>query len=876
MNALLEQFLAEARENLKFIEQNLEFLENGDDELLNSVFRAAHTMKGGSGIVGFESLKSITHKAEDLLDMLRAGKIEFEPKILEVLYDVFDEALNLVEAAEESGDIVEANQAVQQSLIERLNEVMGKSDEKPDFTLPFTLLQTPSLIVGQTLQIQRDGSFAIPLLSLPINEENLQNERLWGVYFDLTSDCMQFGNDPVYAMSLLGEKLICVSSCIDEESAKISLAAADDDESMLLRMRLCCLVYGRFCDIEDALYNFMDDLLLLPLDISTLLSVSRGERSDVPLLIDTAKEAKSAAASKDRVSLAKILERSLELLNKKHLSARMLFRFLTLLPYIDDDSLVCLLPFFDAAASATPFVYDPLLQPAKTVVSDSSEAVEFGEKEREEATQMLNQQLERLKSESAQLFLPSIAKVTRQCAAALGQNSNIADGDAVSLIEAVNYLLGKESTQPQKEQSAVALTQSAPSEPTKRVTEERAESKKEVIGKVVKVEQESIDTLMSVVGELLVAKNSLPYLAESVVGMEDEAIKRAVMEKYSHIDRLTDQLQDLIMSMRMLPISYVFDRYPKLVREIGKNLDKKVKLIQDGGDTKLDKNMIEMLADPLIHIVRNSLDHGIERPQDRVACGKDDTGTLKMNAYPQSDKVIIEIEDDGKGIDPGMVANKVIEKGLLPIEKIEAMSDQEKVELIMLPGLSTAESISEYSGRGVGMDVVRKSIQNFGGTIQIQSRLGKGTKIVLSIPVSLALTTLLHIMMGKNHYGIPMDYVSETVKIEKDQITYLNNGPYIYIRDQIIPLFFIRGILDKEMLHGKPLSIVVLNIKGNQLAVAVNELIGQLDVVQKPLEGLLAKHPLISGTALLGNGQIIMIFDPIGLVEMNAQLKETL
>jgi two-component system chemotaxis sensor kinase CheA len=395
--------------------------------------------------------------------------------------------------------------------------------------------------------------------------------------------------------------------------------------------------------------------------------------------------------------------------------------------------------------------------------------------------------------------------------------------------------------------------------------------KQDVVGKVIKIDQSAIDQLMSIAGELLVAKNSLPYLADSVLEMDQETIKRSILEKYSFINRLSTQLQDLIIGMRMLPISYVFDRYPKLVREISRKLGKKVKLVQEGNETKLDKSIIEMLADPLIHIVRNSLDHGIESPETRIETGKDESGTLTMHAYPESDKVIIKIIDDGGGINVDRVVNKILEKGLLTLEKIEQMSEKEKAELVLLPGLSTAEEISEFSGRGVGMDVVKKSIESFGGSISINTEKDKGTTIKLSIPVSLAVTTLLSVSMNGLNYGFPMDIVNETVKIKKDEITYLNNEPFIYIRGQVVPLLFIESMLDKpEIDSDKPLSIVVINVKGNSLAVVVNDLLGQLDVVQKPLEGMLENHPLFSGAALLGNGKIIMILDPLGLLELQA------
>nr|WP_321777852.1 chemotaxis protein CheW [Sulfurimonas sp.] len=379
---------------------------------------------------------------------------------------------------------------------------------------------------------------------------------------------------------------------------------------------------------------------------------------------------------------------------------------------------------------------------------------------------------------------------------------------------------------------------------------------------------------MNVAGELLVAKNSLPYLADNVAGLSHEVIKREIMDKYIFINRLTEQLQDLIMGMRMLPISYVFDRYPKLVRDISKKLGKKVKLEMQGGETKLDKNMIEMLADPMIHIMRNSLDHGVEMPDVREQKGKSAMGNVTLKAYTQSDRIIIEIIDDGAGINVERVASKVLEKGLMTPEQIDNLDENEMAELVLLPGLSTAEEITEFSGRGVGMDVVRKSIEGFGGSINIKTKANQGTVITLSIPMSLAVTSLLHIQMNDIHYGLPMDSVNETVKLERSEIEYLHNEPFVYIRGEVIPLLFIKSMLNEEEMKDKPLSIVVLNIKDNFLAVVVNNFLGQLDVVQKPLVGIMEGHPLFSGTALLGNGQIIMAMDPIGLLGISQKLKK--
>ncbi len=880
MNPLLEQFLQEARENLKFIEQHLEELGNGDSELLNSIFRAAHTLKGGSGIVGFEAVKNITHKAEDLLDLLRSKKLEYKPSMLGALYDAFDEVLNLVEAAEENGDVVEADKIIETKIVKHLCEQMGiKEQSVTKWEFPVKISTNPNNLVNFKTLSLKEFDYKLPFEKITLTQENFYEKRVYLLLFDLDKDCMMFGNDPIYALSLLEDKVVCISSFFSKDNAKNILGGFNDEDEINLYLNIAVIVDATYEEIEEALYNFLDDIVFLPLDISSFLSVDIGKAENIDFIKDLVKKAKELALTKDTIALKETLEESLLLMNQDSKQAIMINRLLNCFDAIEDFDVPKLTQFFDALKDAKEFIYEQEknIQKIETEKGEvkSIQQQEFNEGDIAVAKELLTQQKEQLlKSHDFELFERVKFNVTK-CFKVLNKNFDENISDRVVLLNLIDEALGISEIKEKKEKEVALIAQEPKIIKEAIKVEPKIEVKKEkdIIGKVVKVEQESIDHLMSVVGELLVAKNSLPYLADSVFELELESIKRVILEKYSFIDRLTNQLQDIIMSMRMLPISYVFDRYPKLVREISKKLDKKVKLTQEGGETKLDKNMIEMLADPLIHIIRNSLDHGIEIPSVRREAGKDENGEILMRAYPQSDKVIIEIQDDGKGIDAQRVINKVLEKNLMEVEKIEQLSESEKLNLIFLPGLSTVEEISEYSGRGVGMDVVKKSIESFGGSVSLSSELGKGTKLTMAIPVSLAVTTLLHISMNSLHYGFPMDSVNETVKIEKDEITYLNNEPFVYIRGQVIPLIMIKEILNLEKLKNAPLSIVVLNVKENLIAIVVNELLGQLDVVQKPLEGMLKHHPLISGTALLGNGQIIMIFDPIGILEFSEEIK---
>ncbi|MDA3908633.1 MAG: chemotaxis protein CheA [Sulfurimonas sp.] len=867
MDPLLEQFLSEARENLAFIDQNIEDIGGADPELLNSVFRAAHTLKGGSGIVGFDSVRDITHHAEDLLDMLRDSRLKFADGMTEALYDAFDEVLNLVEAAEETEGIVQADEDRLNEIITSLSEQMGKDKEAESvWEVGFLVVEDATSVVNMPLNtLNGISSQKIAFKNNDIDEEFCSSENFYAVVFDIDESCMVYGNDPIYALSLLGDKVIGVYSCMSDENAKSVLSGTEDEDGLLLRVQLTAFIKATFEEIEDALFNFIDELQFLPLDISTLLSVNIGETGHK---IDSLKELNNIAQDLELSSIVEEVKRSMELVGADTLQHAQLQRFLDISGLIDDNDTTKLSGFFDN-------LY-------KGEVYKADENIEVQEKPQSEVT-----------IEMTQDIVKTVQNIKDQQLLAIDQIQS--DDDLQRVIMIMNKIRKFVPEMPiefnNKEEikafleigEEVEVTHEEEPDEEIEVEEEKfsqevvvpkAVPQKAVVGKTVKIDQESIDSLMNVVGELLVAKNSLPYLADNVVGMTHETIKREIMDKYIFINRLSEQLQDLIMGMRMLPISYVFDRYPKLVRDISKKLGKKVNLEMEGGETKLDKNMIEMLADPMIHIMRNSLDHGVEMPDVREKKGKSASGNVTLKAFAQSDKIIIEIKDDGAGINVDRVAGKVLEKGLMTPEQIDALSEDEMAELVLLPGLSTVDEITEFSGRGVGMDVVKKSIESFGGSIAIKTKANQGTLITLSIPMSLAVTSLLHIQMNNIHYGLPMDSVSETVKLDRSEIEYLHNEPFVYIRGEVIPLLFVKSMLNEKFMEDEPLSIVVLNIKNNLLAVVVNKFLGQLDVVQKPLVGIMENHPLFSGTALLGNGQIIMAIDPIGLLGISQKLKE--
>ncbi len=404
----------------------------------------------------------------------------------------------------------------------------------------------------------------------------------------------------------------------------------------------------------------------------------------------------------------------------------------------------------------------------------------------------------------------------------------------------------------------------ADKKPTEAVTEKKA-----AVDTTVRVETGTLDRIMNMVGELVLLRNRLVNL-DTTIG-DDE-----MSETVSNLDVVTADLQSSVMKTRMQPIKKIFGRFPRVVRDVARSLDKQVVLETVGEDTDLDKNLVEALTDPLIHLVRNAVDHGVEIPALREAAGKPAQGTIVLSAKQEGDHILLQISDDGAGMDADVLRGKAVQKGLMDESTVARLSDQECFNFIFLPGFSTKEQVSDISGRGVGMDVVKTKLNQLSGTVEIDSVLGKGTTISIRVPLTLAIMPTLMVELGNTEqvFALPLGNVNEILDLDEDRINVVDGQKVVLVRGKPLPIFrlgswLIPGAGD-EIENG---HVVIVNIGTMHLGLLVDKLIGREEVVIKPLGALLHGTNGLTGATVTGNGKIALILDLPGLIQAYAHMR---
>jgi two-component system chemotaxis sensor kinase CheA len=902
MNELLEQFLSEAREALQGIGEKLMELEAApdDQELMTQLFRLVHTLKGNSGLFEFPEMTRVLHAGEDLMDAVRNGRVHYSQALADRLLDAMDFVGMLcddIEAARSTSAGMVSDAA---ALARTLRALIGTADAAVPEAAPAQPEQavlatetSPAAFVDSARLLH------IPeVLRLAAWRRAKAGEHLTWVHYTPSPECFFQGEDPLHQARLTPGFLW---GGMRSRAAWPALAELDAYHCMLDFEVLCT---GARSDIE-AHYRYVADQIAVQEVVPLALVLPQGDPNGGPVYEDFVADALALLALRDVAGLQRCVRSMLELSSSAlwlSSALRWTQALLECTPLEEAavrallESLRTLtLPQWSLARVHAPAADQPPAVAEAGSATVSVNAPQSGGPAAGALAGVIAVQREILSLPDDAAWMPgrvrAVAASLAGCLRAAGRAA-----EQAALQAAAEFALQERAAAPLarwldaafpagSDMAAAAVTATAtarsldtgPQSPPLPEGEatlagvenetrfgRRADDQNNV--KSLKVDQVKVDRLMNLIGEMVVAKNAIPYLAnraESVFGVRE--LSREIQGQYAVINRIAQEMQDAIMQVRMMPVSFVMQRFPRLVRDISRRLGKEVNLVLEGQDTAADKNIIESLGDPLVHIVRNSLDHGLELPAARAAAGKPPVGTLKIAARQESDRVIIEISDDGRGIDPAVIKRKAYEKGLIDEHALERISDQEAINLVFAAGFSTADAVSDLSGRGVGMDVVRTAVERVNGSIALDSVKGKGTTLRLSLPLSMAVSNVMTIESDGQMFGVPMDSVVETVRIPRARIRSIKQRLATVLRGRVVPLLPLNSLLGMaaEPLANDEGELAALVVRHGEQSVGllVDDFHGTADIILKPLTGVLGGLLAYSGSALMGDGSVLMVLN---------------
>lgn len=819
-NPLLTMFITEARDLLEEISKGLLALESipGDASTMNGIFRALHTLKGSSGLFepDLDAIRYVAHAGEDLLDAVRNGHLAFTSEMADPLLDSLDAVGTWLDEIEADGRVAPDAQKVSQKMAVALRRFM-QTDANAS-VVPEVVTQDHPGIPGPKWLIDLPESLQETIRQR--REETMDN--MVAIRHFPEALCFFTGDDPLHLMSQIPGLVVL---WVENPDPWPEMAQLDPFQCVL-----------RFYAVAEAaeeeivtLFRYVEEQT----EISVFDLWPQEATADEALLPSPQELPPSSAvdpvAAEEEVAV-RILEAQLKILD------------IFCAPEEWEARIVPMARVLKNLFSRRK-LSDPLLK-LDAVVAEARSQRSFAPLRRfltplvVKATDLPQAKPNVLTLPASKKVEPSVAEVALTLPASKKVDRSVAEVAAST------------TDDPDETDSA----------PKRRATDNTQKDRS------LRVDQSRIDRLMDLVGELVVAKNGVPFLAqraEKAYGVR--ALGREIMEFFGVINRLSEELQSSVMQIRMMPVSTIFQRFPRLVRDISRKLDKDIVLIMEGGDTEADKNIVEMLADPLIHLVRNSLDHGIESPEVRKAAGKKPQGEIKLCAFQESDRVIIEIHDDGKGVDPEIIKRKAYEKGIITDDRLEVISDHEAIQIIFAAGFSTAEQISDLSGRGVGMDVVRSAVEQVGGSVVVYSKKGEGSRVHLELPMTMAISRVMLIEQSRSLYGVPLGMVSETVRIPIADVHDIKNQEVIVLRGRVLPLVRLRERLriasQPEDTTPEDLAVLVVRPFGVDIGLVVDDFQKGVDVVIKPLDGILSGLSAYAGGALLGDGRVLLVLN---------------
>ncbi|WP_028841298.1 chemotaxis protein CheA [Thermodesulfobacterium hveragerdense] len=867
-NSLLEQFIIESKEYLQKIGEILIKLEEegSSKELLNELFRLVHTLKGNSGLFDFPAMTKLLHASEDLMNRLRDGSLEYTSEIADILLEAMDTISQMIDEIEASGEL---QPSTNETAFEKASFIRNFLSEGKDSLKK--VKKRVEKIEDQPTEVKSYDYLVIPEDTRMLMVRALfEGKPVRILQFSPEEECFYKGDDPFLLVrntpNILWGRYYLRERIEDIETLDIYKCITNFDVVAIAEDSV----------LKEHFQYVLDQIEIIIPSISQLI-IPKGDRNGGPVYEDFVEEFTEMLKKGDKGILKNSL-RALKELTAPNLYVSSCLRWIELLIDYLPDSMVYIEGLLRSIKTFEP----PRFGEVQKTYEIKPEVTEKSMTIPKEVLRVFEEQkkvLEKISSVSQELkegILKSVF-LSLENALTASKNSELLERlkqkntieDIRSFIEECLSLKVEEYRKPEKVEKVEKAKKVECVEKEEKVSEV---AEKPSTTKVLKVDETKIDRLMNLIGELVVTKNSLLYLSRKVdTEYELVTFSKEMKQYYSVINKIAEEMQDAIMQVRMIPVSTVFQRFPRLVRYISKKLGKKVKLIIEGEETEADKNVVEALADPFIHLVRNSLDHGIEPPEERIAKGKPEIGTIILRAKQEADRVVIQVEDDGRGIDPQKVKQKAYEKGLISEEELEKLKDEEALNLIFLPGFSTKEVSSELSGRGVGMDVVRSMVDRYNGTVSVTSVKDKGTTITLSLPLSMAVSHVMLVEAANQKYGIPMDTIIETVRIKKEEIHVFKGVQTTSLRGKVIPILFLNDLLELGVppvtTEDGEYAVLVLNIKNEMAGIVVDKFLGTADIILKPLPGFMADITLFSGTAIMGDGSVLLVINPKELIE---------
>lgn len=861
MTPLLAQFITETRDQIEQIGNGLLAIERNPDDLncINDVFRCAHTIKGSSGLFEFPAITRLVHAAEDLLDSLRNHEIAFDSAMTDLLLSAFDHVTQWIDDLERHEHLEPASEEFARLFAAKLRAFLPNAENAAEINTTETEIFDLSWLIAIS-EVDRLTIF---------DQLSINNTQLVLFQYQPDEQCFFTGDDPFFLVRQVDGLAALHIEAITPWS---TLAELDAYRSVL---RFSGIVIAPLAVVKEH-FRYVADQIKIATAMPIVLALPTGELNGGPVYDDFVRDAQAFFTRQDWTGLRRIAATLLEVTNPDLWAAsalRWLLRLLSVPTPPDAAAIEQLLialpnrsgPDWTNWQQQTALVTTTTNFPPVTAVAIMERAPTA--EEQAVFINFIRQQLRILSLPvDAELWLGKIEAIRNSLCNALlfiGRKNDLENAEEVCALSLETRATDTLRNFLEKLLPADTAPNAVPETPTIKQPEEPS-GERDKSAKILKVDQHKIDQLMDLIGELIVAKNGLPYLAqraERIFGVRELA--REIKDQYAVIHRIAQALQGSIMQVRMMPVANIFQRFPRLVRDLSRKLDKQIKLIIEGEDTEADKNIIEALADPLIHILRNSLDHGIEPPEERLTSGKPAEGTIRVIARQDNENVIIEVIDDGRGIDGSAVLRKAVAHGIINEEQANSLSDEEAIQYIFAPGLSTAETISDVSGRGVGMDVVRNSVERLGGTFKLTSQRGKGTNLKLHLPLSMAVTQVMAVLVDGRLIGIPIEAVLETVRLPVERIHVIKNSETFLLRERIIPLLRLREILELEpcVADNAELAVLVVSLNGEPVGLVVDQFREGVEILLKPLEGILSTLSSYSGSALMGDGSIMLVLN---------------